>query len=144
MPHGCRRVMLCVTEEDLARERLGLLPKRVRHVVHRLPPVYTVRPQSNGIAIGTAVLRPRRTNQAAGSSERGNAKQALVCPCPLQPSMPNGIPASVRPAPLACGCRARRSARHGRLSFDQSVANNILRSHFVTLTGRGVRLRRRL
>ena len=87
---------------------------------------------------------PRRTNQAAGSSERGNAKQALVSPCPLQPSMPSGMPASIRPAPLACGCHARRSARHGRLSFDQSVANNILRSHCVTLAGRGVRLRRRL
>ncbi len=57
MPHRCRQVVLCVTEENLTRERIGLLPKRVRHFVHRLPLVDTVRPQRNGTAIGTAVLR---------------------------------------------------------------------------------------
>ena len=86
----------------------------------------------------------RRADQAAGRSEPGNAKQALVSPCPLQPSMPNGMPAPIRPAPLACGCHARRSARHRRLSFARPVAKNVLCGHCVALTCRGARLRRRL
>ncbi len=86
----------------------------------------------------------RRTDQAAGSSEPENAKQALVSPCPLQPLMPSGMPAPIRPVPLACGCHARRSARHRLLSFARPVARNVLCGHCVALTCRGIRLRRRL
>lgn len=86
----------------------------------------------------------RQTNRAAGSSERVNARRAPVCPRPLQESMPNGVPAAMRPAPLPCGCRPRRSTRHGRPSFARPVAMNILCGHGLALMGRGIRLHRRL
>ena len=64
----------------------------------------------------------RRTNESAGSSERRNAKQAPLCPHPRQPSVIVGMAAAIRPTLLALDCCARRSARHGRLSFARPVA----------------------
>ena len=85
----------------------------------------------------------RQTNWAAVSAERANARRVPVCAHLLRPSTPNGLPATMRPTPPR-GCRVRRAAHHGQLSFARLAAKHILCGYRLALTGRGICLRRRL
>lgn len=85
-----------------------------------------------------------QTSRTAVTSECVNARRAPACPRLLRPSAPNGLPAAIQPTPLVRGCRVRRAARHGRLSFARLAAKYILCGYRLVLTGCGLCLRLRL